>query len=251
MGVAAGPNQFWQLFLLAGDATWTLRTPPDIATNGAIAIGGLFGTALVAGVRPSLFLHFSPVTATSDGGQQWSAVPPVDGLAIVPDALAARPGDAQLLAVSASGQVSTAAADATTWTRLVSSASLAATAAGRACGLRQLTGVGYSPAGAVLIAGSCTRPGVAGIFARAGGSWRAVGPVLPAALDGYQLDALRMVGAAAGGQQRPPLPHHRGLAGPPRPLAAVSTAASGRRRSSHDRVRSGRRGSGHAGRRPR
>jgi hypothetical protein len=198
MGAASGPNQFWQLFLLpdARHPKWTLDTPPDVATNGALALGGLSGTSLVAGVLPSLYLAFSPISATTDGGQHWTTGPPADGLASVPDALAATPGSHHLLSLSKSGQVSTASTGGASWTRLTSRRSLAATSAGRACGLSQLTGVAYSPARTPLLAGACSRPGTAGIFTNARGSWRAAGPSLPAALADSRIQVLRLVTTA-------------------------------------------------------
>jgi hypothetical protein len=199
MGAPSGPNQFWQLFAqTAGQAKWKLDTPPDIATNGAIALGGLSGTSVVAGVRPSLYLAFSPVTWTSDGGQRWTADPPVAGLASIPDALAANRGGSQLLAASKTGQVSVISSGSTRWTTLIAERSLARTAAGRSCGLGQLTAVAYSPVAEPLLAASCSRPGVAGIFARADGSWRAAGPALPASLTGYRVVVLRLVTVSSG-----------------------------------------------------
>jgi uncharacterized protein YceK len=56
MGAASGEDQFWQLFALpAGGSQWRLRTPPNIATNGAIvlaasdATGGSAELARLAG----------------------------------------------------------------------------------------------------------------------------------------------------------------------------------------------------------
>ena len=41
MGAASGADQFWQLFMLpAGGGQWSLQTPPDIATNGALVLAG-------------------------------------------------------------------------------------------------------------------------------------------------------------------------------------------------------------------
>ena len=194
MGALSGANQFWQLFVqTTGTQKWTLDTPPDIATNGAIALGGVSGTSLIAGVRPSLDLAFSPVSRTSDTGQHWIAGPPTAGLASVPDALAANPAGSRLLALSKSGQVSTASPGGTGWAPLISERSLAATAAGRTCGLAQLTAVSYAPAGVPLMAASCSRRGIAGIFAPAGGSWHAAGPTLPPSLADYQVRVLRLV----------------------------------------------------------
>lgn len=47
-----------------------------------------------------------------------------------------------------------------------------------------------------MLAGRCTRPGTAGIFALRGGSWQAAGPVLPAGLTGGRkepAEVLRML----------------------------------------------------------
>jgi hypothetical protein len=200
MGAASGPNQFWQLFrLTAGTREWALETPPDIATNGAPAIGGLSDATLVAGVRPSLYLAFSPVSRTSDGGQNWSAGPPAQGLASVADALAATPGGSQLLALSRTGQVSAAASFAAAgWTNLVTTRALAATAAGRACGLLRLTAVAYSTSGGPMLAGDCGRTGVPGIFVRAGAGWNGGGPSLPRSLAGARVQVLRLVTGTAG-----------------------------------------------------
>ncbi len=131
MGATSGANQFWQLFVqTTGQQKWSLDTPPDIATNGAIALGGLSGTSLIAGVRPSLDLAFSPVSLTADAGQHWTAGPPAAGLAAVPDALAANPAGSRLLALSNSGAVSTASPGGTEWTPMITERALAATPAG-------------------------------------------------------------------------------------------------------------------------
>jgi len=197
MGATSGPNEFWQLFMLpAGSHTWRLDTPPDIATNGAIELGGLSGTSLVVGIRPSLYLGYSPVSVTANAGATWTAGPPAQGLASVPDALAATAGGGHILALTTTAQVSTAAATATTWTKLATEASLAATSAGRACGVDQLTAVAYSPASVPLVAASCGKPGQAGIFTLAGATWRSDGPALPAQLAGSTVAVVRLVTSA-------------------------------------------------------
>ncbi len=199
MGATSGANQFWQLFVqTTGQQKWSLDTPPDIATNGAIALGGLSGTSLIAGVRPSLDLAFSPVSLTADAGQHWTAGPPAAGLAAVPDALAANPAGSRLLALSNSGAVSTASPGGTEWTPMITERALAATPAGRSCGLAQLTAVSFTPAALPLTAARCSRPGVAGIFALADGAWHAFGPTLPSALADYQVRVLRLVTGSSG-----------------------------------------------------
>src|ERR1700758_3716651 len=105
MGAASGANQFWQLFMLpAGGSRWTLQTPPDIATNGALILAGQAGQGIIVGERPSLYLTFSAITATRNGGRGWTTLPPATGLADVPDALAASP-DGRLIALGGNQQV--------------------------------------------------------------------------------------------------------------------------------------------------
>ena len=96
----------------------------------------------------------------------------------MPDALAGGPGG-QLIALSQGGGAQLGTHDGATWTKLASVPSLAATAAGRACGLTGLTAAAFSSSAAAavpLLAGRCDRPGIAGIFALRGGSWQAAGP---------------------------------------------------------------------------
>jgi hypothetical protein len=197
MGAASGANQFWQLFLLpAGSSQWSLQTPPDIATNGALLLAGQPGQGVIVGERPSLSLTFSAITTTRDGGRTWATLPPAAGLSDVPDALAAAP-DGRLLALGGNQQVTTTG-PAGNWATLTTGRALAATPAARNCGLTGLTAAAYTPAGSPLLAGACSRPGVTGIFASAGGTWQLAGPALPASLAGQQIRVLRL--SRAGGQ---------------------------------------------------
>ncbi|HYZ53396.1 MAG TPA: hypothetical protein VE733_07820 [Streptosporangiaceae bacterium] len=195
MGAASGPNLFWQLFLLpAGGTRWSLQTPPDIATNGALILAGQAGQGLITGERPSLYLSFSAIITTHDGGRNWATLPPTSGLADVPDALAAAP-DGHLIALGQDQQVSIAGSAGPSgagWTTLTSEHALAATPAGRNCALAGLTAAAYTPAGAPLLAGTCAHAGTVGVFADTSGSWRPAGPALPASLAGQRVRVLRL-----------------------------------------------------------
>ena len=192
MGAPSGPNQFWQLFALAGPGgRWSLRTPPGIATNGALVLAGPGRATLITGIRPSLDLGFSPVTVTRDGGGSWSSLPPEPGFADVPDAFAAA-ADGQLIALGVDQAVQAAASQQAGWSTLITGKALAATAAGRRCALGRLTAVAYTPAGSPLLAGACGRPGTAGVFARQGGTWDLVGPALPPALRSQPVQVVRL-----------------------------------------------------------
>ena len=82
---------------------------------------------------PSQSPHGPPAAASGDSGASWSSASLVNpGLADVPDALAARPGG-DLIALTRGG--AELGQHGGTWTHLSSSRALAATPAGRACGV--------------------------------------------------------------------------------------------------------------------
>jgi hypothetical protein len=181
-GSVAAHNNFWQLFVRpAGRTRWKLATPPGTADNGGLVLAGAGGQSLIAGFRPSQYLTYSPLTITRNGGRAWSPAGPLDAaLANVPDALAAAPATGDLLALLTSGAAELAAPGYTRWTTLASQRTLAAAPDGRRCGLDRLTAAAFTPSGKPLLAGACSRPGTAGIFAARGGTWQATGPALPA-----------------------------------------------------------------------
>jgi len=182
MGGSAAGDGFWQLFVRpAGASRWSLVTPPGVADNGGlVAAGG--GSALVVGVRPSQNLVFSPLATSTDTGRTWTPGLLGDGLADTPGAIASS-SSGHLLAVLRDGTIETTptqgAAAAGQWTRLTTFRVLATSAAGRACGLEGVTATSFGPDQSPIAAGGCVRPGVAGVFADAGGTWRPAGPVLP------------------------------------------------------------------------
>jgi hypothetical protein len=198
-GSAAQYNNFWQLFIRpAGSTRWKLVTPPGTADNGGLVLAG-GGQALVTGFRPSQNLTYTPLIQTSDGGQAWSSLNPLDAaLASAPDALAVKPGGGQLLALLDGGPAEEAAPGATTWNTLASQQTLAATPAGQRCGLQSLTAAAFTPAGLPALAGACNRPGVTGIFTAGNGTWQAAGPALPAALAGQDITVTRLTRTAQG-----------------------------------------------------
>jgi hypothetical protein len=185
-GSAATHNNFWQMFARpAGSTTWKLVTPPGVADNGGLVAASASAGPLITGIRPSQYLTYTPLALTRDGGQAWSPTGPLDAaLAATPDALAAASGTGRLLALLTDGTVKAAAPGYTRWTTLTSRRSLAATPAGRRCGLTRLTAAAFSPSGMPVLAGTCSHRGTAGVFALTGGTWRLAGPALPASLAG-------------------------------------------------------------------
>jgi hypothetical protein len=198
-GSAADYNNFWQLFVRpSGTARWRLVTPPGMASNGGLVLASTGGQSLLTGFRPSQQISFSPLASTGDDGAHWATGRLAAGLADVPDALGARPGGGDLIAL-VPGAVEVSRPGGSGWTQLAKVRSVAASAAGRGCGLAGFTAAAFSPAGVPLVAGACTKAGTSGIFARTGGHWQAAGPALPASLAGRPVTVLRLT--TAGGHQ--------------------------------------------------
>lgn len=199
-GSVASHNNFWQLFARpTGSTTWKLVTPPGVADNGGLVAASASAGPLITGIRPNQYLTYTPLALTRDGGQAWSPAGPLDAaLAAAPDALAAGPGTGRLLALLTGGTVKAAAPGYTRWITLTSQRSLAATPAGRRCGLTGLTAVTVTPAGVPLLAGRCSHPGTAGIFAAENGTWQAAGPALPDGLVHQDTTVLRLTRTSHG-----------------------------------------------------
>jgi len=193
-GSAAQRDNFWQLFERPpGGDRWVLATPPGTADNGGLVLVPGGGQSAFTAFRPSILLTFTPLSRTTDGGQSWSALSPLDApLASSPGALAVQPATGQLLALTTRGAVEQASA-AGSWQMLTTARALAATAVGRRCGLTSLTTAAYSPSGDLLLAGSCSTPGVAGLFAGGSGAWRDAGLALPASFRHKTIAVLRLL----------------------------------------------------------
>lgn len=196
-GSAAQHNNFWQLFMRPAGATrWKLVTPPGTADNGGLVLARS-GQSLITGLRPSQDLTYTPLAVTADDGQAWTSAGPLDApLADVPDALAAAPGSGNLLALLADGTATLAAPGYASWRTLASRQALAATPPGRHCGLLNLTAAAFSPSGMPLLAGACTHPGTAGIFAYSARTWHPAGPQLPPAMARQNISVLRLTRTA-------------------------------------------------------
>ena len=196
-GTAGSANNFWQLFVRpTGASNWALVTPTGVADNGGLVAAGTAASLLV-GVRPSQRLAFSPLAESTDAGQHWAPGLLDADLADVPDALAAAPSGPELTLLQNGNieQAATAsAAAAGQWSSLATRSALAASAPGRSCGLVTVEDVSFGPNKTPMAAGSCGRPGVAGVFTETGGTWRSAGLALPAEFGG---DQVRVLGLAS------------------------------------------------------
>lgn len=182
-GRAGAGNGFWQLFVLpAGASRWSLATPPGVASNGGlVAAGG--AASLLVGVRPSHSLVYSPLAASTDTGKSWTPGLLDAALADTPGAIAVA-SSGRALALLEDGSIETAAtagaAAAGQWSRLTTRQALAASAPGRECGLTSVHAVSFGINNTPMVAGSCARTGVAGVFILAAGGWRLAGLTLGA-----------------------------------------------------------------------
>jgi hypothetical protein len=194
-GSAAQQENFWQVFVRpTATASWRQVTPLGVADNGGLVVAGSGAGALVTGFRPSQLLTYTPLAASTDNGAKWSSAGPLNaGLASAADALAAGPGS-QLIALTSGGtKAELGQRLGTTWQRLATLSSLNATSAGRSCEVTGLTAAAFS-GGTPMLAASCGRPGVAGIFADTGGAWHAAGPRVP----GDTVDVLGLASPGTG-----------------------------------------------------
>ncbi len=187
-------NTFWQLLVLpAGNARWSLVTPPGVADNGGL-VSVQSGATLLTGFEPSALIHFSPLAATSDAGTHWSQGILSRALTDVPDALAASgDGDiAALIGKTGTSVVTSSGGLSPSWRPGVTIKELAASSAGRSCGVSALTALAYSPSGRLLVGATCDRPGKVGVFAASGSGWRLVGPTLPVGENDATTNVLRL-----------------------------------------------------------
>jgi hypothetical protein len=170
-------NTFWELLHSApGSSRWALVTPEGTADNGGL-VAGVSGDSIVAGVLPSALLRFSPLSLSTDGGSSWSPVFLPGGLARTADALAIEPsGTPAGLAILRDGSVLAAARTLSSWTPLVSTATLRNAAP--SCDVSAIAAVAFSVAGVPLVAAGCERGGRVGVFSQTDGSWHVADPTL-------------------------------------------------------------------------
>ena len=119
------------------------------------------------------------------------------GLADVPDALTAGPGD-RLIALTSGGSAQLGSGGGKTWTPLSSVAALTAAPAGQACRPTGFTAAAFSGSGVPMLAAACSRAGTVGIFADRSGGWHTAGPALPASLAREDIGVLRLTASGDG-----------------------------------------------------
>jgi hypothetical protein len=194
-------NTFWQLlYRPAGATAWSNQVQATAtATNGGLVLAAAPGQPFIAGVRPADLLRFSPLIATADGGRTWSDGLVPKGLAATPDSLAtvAEGPTLALVGRGLGSAVLTSTGTLSGWRTLITARSLAAGAAGKACGVEALLAVASQP-GRAIIGARCSEAGVVGLFAVAAGSGQLVSVHLPAALQRGRVQVLGLETTASG-----------------------------------------------------
>lgn len=184
MGHLGDPvNTFWQLLHSPdGTSRWTDRVAVTaVATNGGIVVATA-GSDVAAAVVPSQALRFSPVVVSTDGGQHWATGLIGAGIAPGAGSLALGPGGraVALTGPASDPQVQVSSGPLAAWRTVATLRSLAATPAGRACGLARIETVSYGAPG-IEVGGACRHPGVVGLFRYSpSAGWTADGPRMPA-----------------------------------------------------------------------
>ena len=189
-------NTFWQLFYRAsGTSSWSNATSTlATATNGGLIIATPDGQSVEVGIRPANRLTFSPLLTASPTQSSWSTGVLPAGLAADNSALATdalNGSSAALLNQGPGVRVVSSARGLSTWRSLTTEPALASSSAGRHCGLRSITAVGYDGTQA-LIGGGCRHTATVGIFSRSGDAWRLVGPSLPRELDSGRVNVISL-----------------------------------------------------------
>ncbi len=189
-------NTFWQLFFRAsGTSSWSNATSTlAVATNGGLIVATPDGQSVEVGVRPANRLTFSTLLTASPTQSSWTTGVLPSGLAADNSALATdalNGSSAALLNDGDSVRVVSSAGGLSTWWTLTTEAVLASSSAGRHCGLRSITAVGYDGTQG-LIGGGCRHVGTVGIFSRSGDGWRLVGPALSQQLDLGSVDVISL-----------------------------------------------------------
>jgi len=194
-----GPSvggKFWQLLVRdRAGGRWRLATPPGVADNGGLAVTRADAGTITVGFVPSQLLKFTPLAVTSDSGAHWSQGLLPAALAGAPDSLA--PAGDRLVAITTKS-VLESSSGTTGWTTLVRLSALAATQAGRRCGLVSLSGAVVEPDGTVMVAGGCRRPRTIGLFAATPSGWQQAGPVLPGSLGLKSASVAGLISTKAG-----------------------------------------------------
>ncbi len=184
-------NTFWEL-ARRRHGSWSVVTPPDVATNGGLAASLDARGTIAAAVLSSQDLAFSPLALSSDLGTTWLPETLDRLVAKTPSALSVTSLGALAITVSPHEQVLSGTPSLAHWTLLAAGTALASVLRPR-CALRSVTAVALVGASTPLVGGACG-PGGTGpaLVALRGGAWHPVGPKLSGPHDSVVLRLVAM-----------------------------------------------------------
>jgi hypothetical protein len=187
----------WQL-LVRDPVTgrWRVATPPSRFTDTGLAVAGQPVHGLTVGFIPPVLSRLTPLAVSKKAGIHWRNSLLPAGLVREPDSLAMLTGGSVLAVTGTDAEISMPGALG--WRPLVTLAALASTAAGKHCGLTSLTSAGAGPDGLPMLAGTCRRPGVVGLFVHRKSGWHLTGPSLPASLSKRPVSVLGLASPGHG-----------------------------------------------------
>lgn len=186
MGHLSDPfNTFYQTFSSRDGGPWTFSTPQGAGTNGGIVLANPANGAIA--IRQFDQSHVSALNAVLNGTQVVMGGRILPALAQSPSALASYGNT--VFFVTATGDLEVLPAAAQQARTVVTENQLAATPAGRTCGLEAVTAVAVNAQGVVAVGGRCGTSETAAIFVSLHGTWKgtALGGSLPNAV--MRLDA--------------------------------------------------------------
>ena len=184
-------NTFWQLFFLPIEPRGSRKNHAanlGMATNGGLLLASPASQGLLVAIRPSNYLKYSALVATTNGAT-WDPASPAAGFV---DSLAVGPDDQQLALLKDAVREQGARGRfhivelAEPRQRTVTPSSSAA----HSCAPLVLSAVGFGSSAYPVVGARCGRDGVVGLFADGSGTWRSIGPTLPASAGRDQAQVL-------------------------------------------------------------
>ena len=161
-------NTFFQTFTSRSDSSWSLSTPPGIATNGGVTLSSPSNGAIA--VLPYYALHLSALSRLVDG------VSSQDGEALTsllkaPSAIAKSPRSGALFVVTKNGAVLEQMGSTKPFTTVTSLSALKKTSAGKRCGVQAITGIAIQSDESLALGVRCAASGTTGVLIRSGSTW--------------------------------------------------------------------------------
>lgn len=184
-------NTFWQVIVTRSGSEVSDVTPKGVADNGGL-VAATAGSRVVIGFPTSELLGFSPLAASSDGGDRWAPGTLTSPLEHVPSALGAGDGRFSALVGRGGARVETSAGGLSGWHVTTTRRSLASRRATGPCGVAALTAVTPLSSGALALGASCRREGVVGLYRWTSSGVRSLAGRLPSPLSSARAEVVSL-----------------------------------------------------------